>query len=181
MRIDLERVREEPFAWSEELAIAQETLDRPEVLDLSAVHCHGRVEHVDPGFLLRAELAYSQTLACDRCLEALEQRVLAPVELVVLVAGASTEGQAPEVRERDLEERELDVLSIPDQELDTEEVVREQIQLNLPMKPLCSADCHGLCPRCGGNRNRQECSCGDEGTDPRWAALEVLRDRFPSA
>lgn len=185
MLIDLKRVREEPFAWSEELRLSLETLERPEVQGLSAVVCRGRVEFADPGFVLRAELAYEQTLVCDRCLEPLVEQILVPVELVVLVAGAADPAvdadRGPEVVERELEERDLDVLSIDVEELDTETMVREQFQLNLPMKPLCSPTCLGLCARCGGNRNRGECQCAEEAPDPRWAALAGLRDRFPSA
>lgn len=190
MLIDLKRVREEPFAWSEELTLSPESLERPEVEGLSAIVCRGRVELADPGFVLRAELAYEQTLRCDRCLEPLVERILVPFELVVLVApSADDEARGPaeeadqgaESLERELEERDLDVLSLDAEELDTELMVREQFQLNLPMKPLCSPTCLGLCARCGGNRNHGECRCTDEATDPRWAALAGLRDRFPSS
>jgi uncharacterized protein len=43
------------------------------------------------------------------------------------------------------------------------------------MKPLCRADCRGLCPVCGGNKNVTECRCETRGTDPRLAPLEALR------
>lgn len=176
MRIDLKRVREEPFAWSEELIIPPEALDCSELTSLSTVQCGGRVEFAAPAFVLRAELSYEQSLSCNRCLEPFSEKVLCPVELVVLVGD-----EEPELEERELEERDLDVMTVDTEELDTELVVREQIQLNLPMKPLCSSDCLGLCPRCGGNRNRGECQCGDEKSDSRWAALEALRDRLPSS
>lgn len=43
--------------------------------------------------------------------------------------------------------------------LDLTEAIRQQIILDLPMQPLCRADCAGLCPICGGNRNEQPCDC----------------------
>jgi uncharacterized protein len=40
---------------------------------------------------------------------------------------------------------------------------------------LCRADCAGLCPECGVNRNLEQCSCGAP-IDLRWAALGALSD-----
>jgi uncharacterized protein len=35
----------------------------------------------------------------------------------------------------------------------------EQVYLEIPMKPLCSPECRGLCPRCGANLNTETCAC----------------------
>ena len=59
--------------------------------------------------------------------------------------------------------------------LDPEPLVRDAIALELPFAPLCSPTCLGLCPRCGGDRNRSECTCSED-IDPRWAALERFRE-----
>lgn len=40
--------------------------------------------------------------------------------------------------------------------------VRENIIINLPIKPLCREDCKGLCPICGKNLNREKCNCSSE-------------------
>ena len=37
--------------------------------------------------------------------------------------------------------------------------IREEIMLDYPIKPLCSSDCKGLCPKCGKNLNQGGCSC----------------------
>lgn len=37
--------------------------------------------------------------------------------------------------------------------------IREEIILDYPMKPLCSPDCKGLCPKCGKNLNIEKCNC----------------------
>jgi uncharacterized protein len=52
--------------------------------------------------------------------------------------------------------------------------IRESILLRFPDHPVCSADCRGLCPVCGANRNRQRCGCAPGGGG-RWTALEGLR------
>jgi uncharacterized protein len=59
-------------------------------------------------------------------------------------------------------------------ELDLEPLARDAVMLDLPLAPLCSPDCLGLCPRCGENWNVAMCACPPEG-DPRWSALDALR------
>ncbi len=43
--------------------------------------------------------------------------------------------------------------------LDTSEMIRQYCLLAIPMKPLCRADCAGLCPDCGANLNENKCHC----------------------
>jgi uncharacterized protein len=52
-------------------------------------------------------------------------------------------------------------------------VIAEQIHLALPLKPLCSEDCRGICPRCG-KEAAGDCGCAPAGADPRWEALKKL-------
>lgn len=58
-------------------------------------------------------------------------------------------------------------------ELDAGTILWEQFVLTLPIKPLCSEECKGLCPQCGTDLNKETCDCGSQGGDPR---LEVLRN-----
>jgi len=60
-------------------------------------------------------------------------------------------------------------------ELDLEPLARDAVLLELPLAPLCTEDCRGLCPTCGANRNTEPCDCTTPG-DPRWSALDALRD-----
>ncbi|MFW6381734.1 MAG: YceD family protein [Bacillota bacterium] len=51
-------------------------------------------------------------------------------------------------------------------------IILNNIILSIPMKPLCSPDCKGLCPECGQNLNQGQCECDTEMVDPRLAKLE---------
>ena len=48
--------------------------------------------------------------------------------------------------------------------------------LALPTRILCRPDCAGLCFVCGANLNLEPHEHAEETHDPRWAALEALRD-----
>ena len=59
--------------------------------------------------------------------------------------------------------------------LDLEPVCRDAVLLALPLSPLCSGDCPGLCAECGARLADlgSEHGHGDS-ADPRWAALRLL-------
>ncbi len=57
--------------------------------------------------------------------------------------------------------------------LDLAPLVHDACILELPLAPLCSAECLGICPDCGANRNVEACACAAP-VDPRWGALAVL-------
>ena len=61
-------------------------------------------------------------------------------------------------------------------QLDLEPMARDAVLLELPQAPLCHAGCQGLCPECGAEQNEGPCGCEVEVADPRWAALDALRD-----
>ena len=57
-------------------------------------------------------------------------------------------------------------------------MANEQIQLAIPMKPLCTEACLGLCPQCGANQNGEGCSCADSPVDARWGVLAGIREEL---
>ena len=73
-----------------------------------------------------------------------------------------------------MDEQELDTAFYQDGVIDLRQLVREQIFLMLPMKPLCQESCAGLCPVCGTNLNTGSCECSPEWEDPRLAPLKAL-------
>lgn len=172
MRLLLEEVREAPVEWQEELVLTPEQIEGSNLLGVGPVECRGRLTAVEDGILIEGDLRYEQTMACDRCLE---PTALPAHERFQLLAVAALE-EPEAVLERELEKDELDVVGIEGEEIDTDPLVVEQVRLNVPMKPLCSEQCKGLCPRCGSNLNEGPCHCRGAEVDPRWAALAELRD-----
>ena len=53
--------------------------------------------------------------------------------------------------------------------------IREDILLAFPMNIVCSSFCKGLCPYCGTNLNKQECSCNKEKRKSEWEILDQLK------
>jgi uncharacterized protein len=123
------------------------------------------------GIELHARLEGRLELCCSRCLERFSWELSVPVDLL-LVDAVESGGPDVELRAEDAE-----VFYAEGGRADLEALLREQIHLNLPLKPVCTPDCRGLCPACGGNRNSIECGCRSTEIDPRLAPLERLRPR----
>ncbi|MBU6317180.1 MAG: DUF177 domain-containing protein [Acidobacteria bacterium] len=69
-----------------------------------------------------------------------------------------------------------DAFEIIGDQIDLKPVAREAVLLDAPTTPLCDPECKGLCPTCGANLNEATCQCAPPPADPRWAALDQLRE-----
>jgi uncharacterized protein len=111
--------------------------------------------------LVRGRLNGTVRLACRRCLREIEQPLEEEVTWLFRAGLSPAEAETEGVYALPAKAREIDLAP----------AVREQILLAVPLYPLCSESCRGLCPRCGADLNQGPCSCGEEAMDPRWAGI----------
>ncbi len=130
-----------------------------------------RLERHDDNILLRGRLQGKLRVTCSRCLESYSE----PLDCVfdLLIRTSHPPVKAPEL---ELEPEELDEEYFYGDELDLSVLLREQILLSLPLKPLCREDCRGLCRQCGANLNRESCSCVAPGFNSSFAILKKLKN-----
>ena len=121
-------------------------------------------------FRLVGTVATELELGCSRCLEPFRFRVNTNFDLRYHPASEMAEDE-----EREVEEDDLGTSFYHDDQIDLNELLREQFYLALPMKPLCDEACQGLCPQCGTNLNTGTCSCDAGWQDPRLAPLRQLK------
>lgn len=113
--------------------------------------------------------AYTEVeIECSRCLEIFDLLVETRLQFVVQMLDTPQELSS--------DNEDFEVIPKNQMMLDISQRVREGILLALPLKPLCSEDCKGLCPMCGINLNESECDCLPDKTDERWDALKKLFD-----
>jgi uncharacterized protein len=111
-------------------------------------------------------------LPCSRCLEPFQLPVDSSFDIRYLPQSQNT-GEA----ESEVEEDDLSDAFYRDEQIDLRQLMEEQLYLALPMKPLHSEDCKGLCPNCGANLNESTCQCQVRWEDPRLAGLKALMNR----
>jgi uncharacterized protein len=121
-------------------------------------------------FRLAGRVRTRLELPCSRCLEAFSWPVDAEFDLRYQPHSQNT-GEG----EREVEEDDLSTAFYDNDEIDLGQLMQEQFYLSLPMKPLCSEACRGLCPTCGVNLNRGTCDCNQRWEDPRFEALRSLQ------
>ena len=109
------------------------------------------------------ELAFDVSLhgPCFRCLQDAEL----PLSLRLREYGAAKPESEDELTEY-----------LEDDRVDLSVWARDAIALALPDQILCREGCAGLCPVCGKDLNAEPHEHAEEVADPRWAALESLRE-----
>jgi uncharacterized protein len=109
----------------------------------------------------------------------LDVRLVGPCVRCLTDAGISLEIRAREYQATSPgEAEELTSPYLVDDRLDLSAWARDAVALGLPDKILCQADCAGLCPECGRDLNVEPHEHEQQAGDPRWGALEKLRDRL---
>jgi uncharacterized protein len=170
MQLDLTRYRQ-PLSHFARAFQPEEVGDEAEAYRIVAPVLVEMDIHKDKNrFRLEGTARTELELTCSRCLEPFRMPVDAAFDMRYLPAS-----DASGVGEREVAEEDLDTSVYRDDQIDVNEVLREQFYLALPMKPLCREDCAGLCPQCGTNRNSGTCSCATELEDPRLAPLRGLK------
>ena len=109
-------------------------------------------------------------LTCSRCLEAFTLPISTDFDLRY-VPRTENVGEG----EKEVEEDDLATSFYSDDQIDLGHLIVEQLQLAVPMKPLCEEACKGLCPHCGTNLNTGTCECSQKWEDPRLAVLKNLK------
>ena len=141
---------------AEELALSE-----PRIAPDADVAVSARLASMTDGIVVTARLSVPWNDTCRRCLAPLDETIDTTVhELYQVLVTAE------------------DAFPIIGEQIDLTQMVRESIILELPLAPLCRADCAGICPVCGVNRNDQPCSCEVTITDERWSALDALREQL---
>lgn len=170
MFIDINTIGPEGLAF--ERSIRLNGLEGPsrERIPVVEARLAGTVAPTSRGADLHAQLDTTVPLTCSRCLETFAWGVHSDFDLLVLRTAAVSD-EADDANDR------VEAVQAPEGKLALEDLAREQLYLNLPLKPICTPACKGLCPSCGTNRNLTSCGCATEDVDPRLAPLLQFRNK----
>ena len=175
MELNLEQAFDGPVDLSQTFDVQRDRLGRPELLSLQPVGFAGRLQKADRGFILLGQITLSGAVACVRCLAEVPFERSASVSWTFAPAH-----EKPNEDDLELASADLDVVWYDELRVSFDPLIDEQIQLELPLKPLCKDECRGLCPSCGADRNSTECACV-EPPDERWSALKTLISPTPGS
>jgi uncharacterized protein len=163
--IALEQLEEHPVQFDEVFPPGRIDYGLEEIRQVAPLKVQGKASLLASEIQVVGRLETELELICARCLEPLRRPVKRVFDLFYQPLS-----EAPE-DEQAVPRGEEEVGFYRDG-LQLEDVAKEQVLLTLPMRSLCREDCKGLCPVCGGSRNREDCKCAARLTDPRWDALK---------
>lgn len=129
--------------------------------------CSIHSERTSRGYYLKGKMALATRDCCDRCL--IDFDVKSNVEFSILLTSD------PELVTND--EHEVIFFNEQEEAVDISPIMAEYIMLDRPLKMLCTADCKGLCPGCGCNKNEDDCTCTSAANDTRWEVLKDLHEQ----
>jgi len=112
-------------------------------------------------------------LTCGSCLGTFEYELAEDFTLTFVPEGEP----ADLALEQELESDELGKVPYRDDRLELLVPVQEQLLLAVPMHPLCSPDCQGLCPVCGGDLNTTRCRCEQKVFNSKFGVLAQLKGK----
>jgi len=168
MNLDLRQIRVEStdlhFSQSAEeleISVAGVKFPAPIEIDVAATMIGDEI-------ICQGEVFTEVEIECSRCLELFDMPIEAHLQFVVQMIDSPQELES--------EDDDFEVIPKTQTNYDISQRVRDAVTLSLPLKPLCSEDCRGLCPMCGTNLNESTCDCTPDKTDERWDALKNLFD-----
>jgi uncharacterized protein len=123
------------------------------------LHLSLLLESVHEGILVSGALDTTAHAECVRCLDPMTVPISATIQELFAY----------------LPDDSYDYLVVQE-EIDLDQVVRDQVVVELPFQPVCSPDCPGLDPETGKKRDPESATADTTRIDPRWSKLQ---DVFP--
>jgi uncharacterized protein len=162
-RLNIGFIVSQTIGYSRDFPFDLPIVHLPPDLELKNLTGLARVSRTPQGLLVQAKLRAALPVECVRCLTDFVQ----PLEVDFTELYAFTPRSVTEAN-----------LILPeDGYIDLEPLVREYMLLEIPISPLCSPDCKGLCPVCGENLNEDSHDHGESEGDPRLAVLKSLKNK----
>ena len=113
------------------------------------------LRHSEDNIYVKAEVSAEIAMQCGRCLDPFSLDITGAFEIQFTPADKPEDLISGGFED---EERYYD-----GETFDISEDTRQALVIQIPVWPLCSEDCEGLCEGCGVNLNGEHCSC--ESTD----------------
>lgn len=135
----------------------------------SPIKAHLKIGKHGSEITVKGDLTAEVKLQCSRCLKDFSEILSVPVD-VVYHPVEDLKGED----NHEIKTEELDMDFYSGEEMELIDLLKEQLMLNIPMKPLCTDLCKGICPGCGADLNIDNCTCNIKNIDPRFEKLKKL-------
>ena len=133
-----------------------------------------RLESVAQGVLASAEIYAVAHGECIRCLDPVEVVIDRKIQELYRYEPTNEKGRKKRREDEDVDLEGEEELQMEGDLMDLEIPIIDAIILTLPVNPLCSDECLGLCPDCGEKWEKLPEGHAHEVIDARWLGLDGL-------
>lgn len=171
MLIEIDRLSEEGLEISKDFEVFSGELVEENAVFLKPVHADVTIKKIGEEIFIQGYISTCLSLICSRCLSPYEYCIDSDFNHVYLP-------EELEIEKEQLESDDMNRLFYYSRKLDLKEIILEQLNFTFPLRPMCSADCQGICPICGKIIKEGNCSCAATDSDPRLDKFKIfLRDK----
>jgi uncharacterized protein len=136
-----------------------------------------QLEEVSEGVLVTAQVSAPLAGECARCLDEFTSSTQVSFQELFVPQPDGGHRRAASTGSDGADGASDDGYLLDGDMLDLEPALRDALVLDLPLSPLCDADCEGLCSTCGVRLADAEPNHGHQSDGGVWA---VLKDLFPA-
>lgn len=150
----------EPFSFAWEGGLTPQPYAGGEIVFSGPAKLSGTYVYDGKTFRVDADASVSYETTCSRCGEPMIQSLAFSFSERFVRSVFKTEDD--------------ELYPYEGEKLDLTNAFFDNLFLEMPMTSVCNPSCKGLCPVCGANLNRGQCSCRTTQIDARLSALETL-------
>ena len=179
MRIHTEQLKESSLAFefkvpANRFPSLQEMVRHQECDFTSPIQTRLKAARIGEIVQIEGKVHTTIRLTCGRCL----REFISPLESEFALTYTRDLPELPgtdQPEEKEIGAEDVGLISFRGEEIDLTEGIQEHVILALPLRPLCSGTCKGLCASCGTDLNYADCTCSQPAADSPFAALGRIK------
>jgi uncharacterized protein len=169
MIINVNKISDSGYALNDTVDIDNSQLLEDESFFLEGIDYQIFFKRQNQRIQAQGKIRTAISLVCVRCLEQFELRINSSFDIILFPK------ELVDQRSTALEDEDLEYIFYENDQIDLEKILSEQVNLFIPFKPVCKAECKGICPSCGASLNRGACACDQEKNEIKFLFEKVKR------
>ncbi|MGE5342128.1 MAG: YceD family protein [Candidatus Omnitrophota bacterium] len=156
MFIDINRIDIQGMTLQDKVALDNQLLVEEESYFLEETSYAIHFAREGAAIKAKGRIQTAVSLQCVNCLDNFKVAVDSTFDVMLFPA------KRMETKNTPLTMDEMEYIFFEGDQIDIDRLLAEQINLFLPINPVCSPYCKGICPTCGINLNHETCQCKDK-------------------
>lgn len=153
MHIEIDKIDSKGLVLDDRVALDENLLIEEEGSFLEDIDYSMHLSRDNEKIKAKGNIHTVVSIPCARCLEPFDLKIDSPFTITLLPV------RAIELAGESLDQDDMEYSFYEGNSVDVAKILMEQVNLFIPIKPVCAPSCRGLCPLCGVNFNREQCQC----------------------